>query len=437
MPMLALLPLLLTAWRPSPLLRQDAQPAPPPGCVSLFDGATLAGWRGRPHLAPGTEEGWSEEEKRARQADWNANRDSHWRAENGEIVNDGDGVFLTTEREFGDFELLLDYRTVAGADSGIYLKGNPQVQIWDTTEAGGKWSIGADRGSGGLWNNQRHPRDPLVHADRPFGEWNELRILMVGARVSVWLNGRKTVDHSILENYFEPGRPLPARGPVQLQTHGGEIRFRNIFLHEMSPEEANAVLAAAGDDGFRRVFNGRDLDGWDGPTADYLVQGGALMCRPGRGGTIYTAEEYGDFAARLEIQLPPGGNNGLAIRYPGAGDTAYAGMCELQVLDDSAPQYAGLKPYQFHGSAYGMAPAARGYSRPLGAWNFQEVVVRGSALSVELNGNLILETDLAAIDAPMDGREHPGRQRARGHFGFAGHDDPVRFRNVLLKRLDG
>ncbi len=417
---------------PAPAAPQE----PPPGFQPLFDGSSLSGWRGRPHLDPAAEAAMSAAERAEAQADWDADRDAHWRVEDGEIVNDGQGVFLTTAADYGDFELLLEYRTVAGADSGIYLKANPQVQIWDTTEAGGKWEIGADRGSGGLWNNQRFERHPLVHADRPFGEWNTVRILMVGARVSVWLNGKKTVDHTPLENYFDRSKPLPARGPVQLQTHGGEIRFRNLFLRELSAEEANLVLAAHGDAGFRRAFNGRDFDGWAGPTGDYMVVGGALMCRPGRGGTLHTVEEFGDFAARLQFQLPPGGNNGLAIRYPGQGDTAYVGMCELQVLDNSAGKYAGLKPYQYHGSVYGMVPAARGYQRPVGEWNFQEVVVRGSTITVELNGSFILEADLSTIEQPMSGHEHPGRTRTRGHFGFAGHNDPVRFREVFLKRLD-
>ncbi|MBL7007545.1 MAG: DUF1080 domain-containing protein [Planctomycetes bacterium] len=409
----------------------------PPGFTPLFDGTSLEGWRGRPHLAPGTEQGWDPEERAAQQAGWDADVALHWSVRDGVIVNDGHGVFLTTEREFGDFELLLEYKTVAQADSGLYLKATPQVQIWDTTEAGGKWEIGADKGSGGLWNNQRFARDPLVKADRPFGEWNQVRVLMVGARVSVWLNGQKTVDHTPLENYWDRSQPLPPRGPVQLQTHGGEIRFRGLAVHELSSDEANLVLASHGDEGFRRAFNGRDFDGWAGPVEDYMVQGGALLCRPGRGGTIYTEEEYGDFAARIEFQLPPGGNNGLAIRYPGQGDTAYVGMCELQVLDDSAPKYAGLKPYQFHGSVYGMVPAARGYQRPVGDWNFQEVTVVGSTIQVELNGSLITEADLGTIEAPMSGHEHPGRTRSRGHFGFAGHNDPVRFRRVFLKRLDG
>ena len=124
---------------------------------------------------------------------------------------------------------------MAKADSGIYLRGIPQVQIWDTTKEGGKWKLGADKGSGGLWNNPKNKpgRDPLVHADKPFGEWNHFRIIMKGSSVTIHLNGKLVVDNATLQNYFDKRGSLPKRGPIQLQTHGGEIRWRNVFLREL------------------------------------------------------------------------------------------------------------------------------------------------------------------------------------------------------------
>src|SRR5208282_4397599 len=122
------------------------------------------------------------------------------------------------------------------------------------------------------------------------------------------------------------------------------------------------------------------------------------------GGTIYTKEEFTDFVARVEYKLPPAGNNGLAIRYPGMGDTAYVGMCEIQVLDDTAKQYAKLDPRQYNGSAYGMTASHRGYLRPVGEWNFEEVTVKGSRIKVEMNGTVILDTDLSEVTKYMDNR---------------------------------
>jgi hypothetical protein len=363
--------------------------------------------------------------------------EKHWRVEDGALVNDGEGPYATSDREFGDVELRLEYRTVAKADSGVYLRGNPQVQIWDTTEAGGKWDRGAQFGSGGLWNNSTGApgKDPLVKADRPFGQWNSMRIIQVGERTWVWLNDQPVVDGSRMENFWDRALPLWPKGPIQLQTHGGEIRWRNIMAREIGWDEGRRLLASRDRDGFQPVFNGKDWTGWSGPTDNYEIVDGAIHCRPEKGGTIFTMKEYGDFIARLEIRLPSGGNNGLAIRYPGEGDTAYVGMCEIQTLDNEDPKYAHLDPRQYHGSIYGMVPAARGFLRPVGEWTFEEVTVKGSRITVELNGTRIVDGDVAKVTEFMDGKEHPGKDRTSGHFGFAGHNDPVAYRNISIREI--
>ena len=415
-----------------------AAAAPPPGFSALFDGLDLSGWRGGDTFDHRKLLAMAAAQREAQIAKWTESMKAHWHAENGELVNDGQGAYATTEKDYGDFELLVEYKTVAKADSGIYLRGCPQVQIWDSTEKE-KFSIGADKGSGGLWNNSPGApgKDPLVLADKPFGEWNTVRVLMVGARVSVWLNGKLVVDHALLENYYDRKTPVPPKGPIQLQTHGGEIRWRNLFIREIGSDEANRILASRGNEGFQSVFNGRDFTGWAGPTNEYEVVDGAIQCRPKKGGTVYTTGEYADFMVRLEIKLPPGGNNGLAIRYPDQGDTAYVGMCELQVLDDNYEKATGEKidPRQAHGSAYGMVAAARGYQHPIGEWNFEEVTVKGSKIRVELNGTVILDCDLSTVTEFMGGHAHPGKDRTKGSFGFAGHNDPVAFRNIQIKPL--
>lgn len=412
---------------------------PPEGFAALFNGTDLTGWYGLGHFDPRKLSAMSDEERAAKREADMADVREHWRVENGDLVNDGHGVYLTTDREFRDFELWIDYKTVAKADSGVYLKATPQVQIWDYTEEGGKWKIGADKGSGGLWNNTAGApgKDPLVLADKPFGQWNRLRIVQVGARTTVYLNDKLVVDHAVMENSRDRRAPLFPQGPIQLQTHGGEIRWKNIFVREIPADEANRILAEHGSGGFETVFNGKDFSGWAGPVENYEVRDGAIVCKPGKGGTIYTQDEYDDFAVRLEFKLPPGGNNGLAIRYPGSGDTAYVGMCELQVLDSEHPKYAKLDIRQYHGSVYGMVPAARGFLRPTGEWNFQEVTVKGPQIKVELNGNVILDADVSQIKEFMGNSPHPGKDRSRGYFGFAGHSDPVEFRNVQIKRLSG
>jgi hypothetical protein len=410
----------------------------PKGFTALFNGQDLTGWRGGDTFDPRKLLAMPADQRDAQLKKWTDSMRGHWHAENGELVNDGQGAYATTEKDYGDFELLLEYKTVPKADSGIYLRGCPQVQIWDYTEQA-KFPLGADKGSGGLWNNSPGTpgKDPLVLADKPFGQWNKVRVLMVGARVSVWLNGKLVVDHALMENYYDRKSPVPPKGPIELQTHGGEIRWRNLFIREIGSDEANRVLASHSGAGFKSVFDGRDFAGWAGPTNNYEVVNGAIQCRPKKGGTIYTTAEYGDFMVRLEFKLPPGGNNGLAIRYPGQDDAAYGAMCELQVLDDNYEQATGQKidARQAHGSAYGMVAAARGYQHPIGDWNFEEVTVKGSKIKVELNGTVILDCDLSTVKDYLAGHAHPGKDRTKGAFGFAGHNDPVAFRNIQIKPL--
>jgi len=197
-------------------------------------------------------------------------------------------------------------------------------------------------------------------------------------------------------------------------------------------------LTAADNDGFVSIFNGKDFTGWEGPVENYEVKDGAIACKAGKGGTIFTKEEYADFVVRLEFKVPAGGNNGLAIRYPGKGNTAYDGMCELQVLDDNYEKVRSkIDERQTHGSAYGMVAAKRGFQKPIGEWNSQEVTVKGSTIKVVLNGTVILDCDLSKVDMEtvMAKSKHPGATRTSGSFGFAGHNDPVAFRNIFIKKL--
>lgn len=419
---------------------------PPKGFVALFNGKDLSGWHGMTTFDPRKLAAMSEEDRAKQLEEWNKTIPEHWTVKDGILVNDGHGAYLTTDKEFGDFELLVEYKTVPEADSGIYLKSTPQVQIWDWTSEKSKKN-GSDKGSGGLWNNSPGApgKDPLVLADKPFGEWNKFRIVQVGSRTSVWLNDKLVVDNAIMENYFEKANkelkpeqraPLFPKGSIQLQTHGGEISWRNIYLREIPADEANDILRKGNKaKGFKSVFNGKDFTGWQGAVENYEIVDGAIQCKAGHGGNLFTKDEYGNFVARVEFKLPPAGNNGLAIRYPGEGNPAYAGMTELQVLDTEHEKYAKLDPRQAHGSAYGMVAAHRGYLRPTGEWNYEEVTVDGSKIRVELNGTVILDTDIGPVTEFMGNQAHPGKELAKGFFGFAGHNDPVQFRRIEIMPL--
>jgi predicted dehydrogenase len=404
------------------------------GFTPLCNGTDLAGWQGLVG-DPKSRAAMPAAARAAAQAEADAEMRAHWSVADGVLRFDGKGQNLCTASDYGDFELFVDWKIGVGGDSGVYLRGTPQVQIWDTTFP--KYlPLGADKGSGAFWNNKVHPRFPTLKADRPVGEWNSFFIHMVGERATVVLNGETVVDDVVMENYWDRTRPVDPRGQIELQNHGNELFFRELFVREIPAAEANAILAARGraEPGFEPVFNGRDLAGWRGDRDSYEVIDGAIVCKVGRGGTLFTDREYGDFVAQLEFKLPPAGNNGLAIRYSGTGQPSLDGV-EIQVLDSEHEKYATLDRRQYHGSVYGLAAATRGYLRPTGEWNFQEVTVRGSRYRVELNGFTILDVDLDTVNESKDGPVPPGAARRRGHFGFCGHHDPVAFRRIMIREL--
>jgi hypothetical protein len=271
-----------------PAIARAAEPDPPEGFRAVFNGRDLTGWHG---LNPHAVEKLTGEQKAENLARQRADFSKNWTVENGELVNDGHGPYATTDEEFGDMELLIEYKTVPGADSGIYLRGAPQVQIWD-------WNQEFDPqrptrkpflGSGGLFNNTPGAagRDPLVLADREFGEWNQFRIRQMGDRTWVWLNGTLVVDGAVMENFWDRSRSLPPRGPIMLQTHGGEIRWRNIFVREINPETAQQLLAAAETETKARLARaltlhasfdtGLEADFSRGDTTCYVMQGNKLV----------------------------------------------------------------------------------------------------------------------------------------------------------------
>jgi hypothetical protein len=222
--------------------------ATPKGFTKLFNGKDLSGWRGRqPNYNPAEESALSKDALTEKQAAWNTARDLHWKVDTAkqEIVSDGQSPHLATAKDYGDFEFHVDWLMVNhNGDSGIYLRGYPQVQVWDPDNPR-EVKNGAPKGSGALWNNNpdNPGKWPLVKADNPVGEWNTFKVKMIGSRVWVTLNDKVTVDGQILDNFFDRTQPVVARGPIELQTHGSEIRFRNIYVREIPEAEAKATLA--------------------------------------------------------------------------------------------------------------------------------------------------------------------------------------------------
>jgi len=406
---------------------------PPEGFAALFNGKDLTGWKGllkSPYDNPSKRVTLSPEKLKELQKEADDNMRAHWKVADGALVFDGKGRSLCTAQDYSDFEMLVDWKILKDGDSGIYLRGSPQVQIWDTQRQG------AQVGSGGLYNNQNGPSNPLKVADKPVGQWNTFRIIMVGERVTVYLNDVLVVDNVVMDNYWERNKPIYPNGQIELQNHNNPLYFRNIYIREITNVLSDQETA----DGFKLLFNGKDLNGWVGNKKSYIIKDGIMACDPSLGGNgnLYTEDEYDDFIFRFEFRLTPGANNGLAIRAPLTGNAAYDGI-ELQILDDQSPKYAGwLKDYQHHGSVYGVVPAKTGFLKPAGQWNYQEVIAKGKQITVKLNGTTIVDADVGKASTPktVDGNNHPGLMRSKGHIGFCGHDDFVEFRNIRVKSLD-
>jgi len=402
------------------------------GYVSIFNGTDLSGWHGlvknpvlRAKMKP------AELAKEQIAAD--TKMLNNWSVKDGCIVFNGEGDNLCTVKQYGDFEMVVDWKISKNGDSGIYLRGTPQVQIWDTARV----DVGAQVGSGGLYNNQKNMSKPLVLADNAIGDWNTFRIKMVGERVTVYLNGVLVVDNVVMENYWDRTLPIFPKDAIELQAHGTDLAFRNIFIKELNTEEVKLSDQEKAE-GFNLLFNGKNLDNWQGNKIDYTAENGEMIVSPKEGGhgNIYTEKEYSDFIFRFEFQLTPGANNGLGIHAPLEGDAAYVGK-ELQILDNTADIYKNLQPYQYHGSVYGIIPAKRDYQKPVGDWNYEEVIVKGDDIKIILNGTVIVDGNVkeATKNGTPDHKDHPGLLRHKGYIGFLGHGSNLKFKNIRIKEL--
>jgi hypothetical protein len=228
-----LLPLAFCALVATSATAREKDNTPPEGFTALFNGKDLTNWQGLVELPQRAK--LSPEQLAAKQKAANEKYLPHWTVKDGVIEYDGKGQSLQTAKDYGNFELYVDWKIPPKGDSGIYLRGNPQVQIWDSEHLADNLAEDRGKGSGGLWNNPKGSpgKQPLVNADNPIGQWNTFHIIMKGDKVTVFLNDKKVVDDAPLANYWEKGKPLPATGPIELQHHGDKLWFKNIYIKEL------------------------------------------------------------------------------------------------------------------------------------------------------------------------------------------------------------
>ncbi len=302
------IPVVITIMTPA-ILQADNL-SPPEGFRAIFNGKNLNGWHG---LNPHRSAKLTGDKKEGNLKQQREEFPEHWTVQNGEFVNDGHGPYATTDEQFGDIEFLIEYKTVAKADSGIYLRGTPQVQIWDSGQVFDPQRPASKPhlGSGGLFNNTPGAagRDPLVKADRPFGFWNQFRIRQIGGRTWVWLNKKLVVDGAVMENFWSRKEPLPEKGPIMLQTHGGEIRWKNLFVRDIKQDEAQQILKAA-DAESGRLLNALslhasfdeelDADFARGDRTSYIRQGKTLL-HAAATDNVHVSKDAGRFGRGLHF----------------------------------------------------------------------------------------------------------------------------------------
>jgi HEAT repeat protein len=403
---------------------------PDEGFVSMFNGKDLSGWQGwvgNPVLRTGMKPA----ELAGKQKDADKKMTEIWSVRNGRLCSDRKGDNICSVMEYGDFEMLIDWRIRPKGEGGISLRGTPMIQITDTSLHGNI----SHPGSGGPVNNLTNQNYPLLPADNPAGEWNTFRILMVGAKVSVWLNGILVLNDIIYENSWNRNLPIFAKGRIELQSIGNGMEFRDIFIREINDKDYN-LTAEEKTSGFVALFNGRNLNGWTGDTISYGVTGGSIEAKPLKGpsSNLYSDKNYSDFNLRFEFQLTPAARNGLGIRI--SDNNPVTGIL-IPILDDTAPVNAILQPDEHTGSVYGLIPAKTGFLKPAGEWNKADIYVKGSQIKVTLNGTVVLDGNIAvAIDkGSLDRVIQPGLGNKTGRISFQGNGSLVKFRNIRIKEI--
>ena len=364
-----------------------------PGWTKLFDGEDLSGWKYEPE---------------------------YWSNAAGVLTGKTPGTpkhhYAYTEKHYGNFELHAKVRmTGENGNSGVCIRTRPtsfdDVPGYQVDMGDGFWGcLWEERRDGMVGKYSKADADKIVEKD----DWNEYYVLARGPHIQAWLNGVPTIDA-----YHPRGF---ADGAIAFQLCHGKNRkftasFKDVYIRELGENNHVDFRPPAKLPGSVDIFNGKDLTGWTGAVKGFTAQNGRLVSARRGGGNLITEKEYSDFVLQFEFKLAPGGNNGVAIRYPGKDDSAYVGY-EIQILENTHRSYRSLKRYQYHGSIYDLVPAKRGFQKPVGSWNFEEITVKGDHMTVKLNGQTIVDASVAKENfSPKKVKRHAA---AYGHQGYHG-----------------
>jgi serine/threonine protein kinase len=410
------------------------QPQKPPddprnGFTSLFNGKDLTGWQGAVPLPERAR--LQGEALKNRQAAADELAKAIWSVKDGlltatPLADRKRGVNLATVKDYRNFELKLDWKIEQGGDSGVYLRGQPQVQIWDSDTTPGARGKERGSGSGGLWNNpEDRGKHPLKKADNTVGEWNTFRIIVKDDKVTVYLNETVVVDKQPLLNTLEAGKPVPRSGPIELQYHTGPAWFRNISIRELP--DGNQRAASGGD--FKN-FNGEDLKGWKifpSGTGDWKVKDGILISSGPQSHLFSERDDYKNFHVKVEAKINDKGNSGLYFRTQFGPGFPRGYEAQINATHSDPIRTGSLHPSR--------ESDLRGVNEILvlkaphkpDEWFTQEVICQGAKITILVNGKKTVEwTD-------------PRHRFKQGHFALQQHDPGtvVQFRKIEVKELPG
>ena len=409
----------------------------PDGFVSLYNGKDLTGWKGMiaeedwNGKGPGWRRALLPETLWAKQAEADKSMREHWSVRDGVIFFDGlkGGTSVATTKDYRNFEMLVDWRLLrVYGDSGFYLRGMSQVQIWDPNTWGGQ-------GSGGLWNNRDGFFGATTREDRPIGDWNTFRMRMVGDKVTVWFNDVKVVDAVPLENCWNYDWPIPLVDNIQLQCHGDPVEFRNIFIKELPEDPADVPDPAAAVRGERVDLLKDGLAGWqasdpkarmgwsvkDGVLSNFITKDPKAASRGGSGGTHLQTKrtDFFDFDLSYDVLVPAKCNSGVYLR----------GRYEIQVCDSF-----GKKP-DTHTmcSLYDLVAPCVAAEKPAGEWQHVDLTLYKRHLTVSLNGVKIIDNAPIAGVTPcaVDWNE-----TVPGPILLQGDHSNASFKNMILTKIE-
>ncbi len=426
--------------------------------IPLFDNETLKGWSAKGGNAP-------------------------YEVKNGLIVgttvHNSPNSFLTTEKQYGDFILELEFKVDTTMNSGIQIRSNSfpwyrngrvhgyQVEI-DPSERG--WSAGIYDEARRGW---LYPMAENLEAQKAFkqNEWNHYRIEAIGDTIKTWINdvpAAYLIDDKTTSGFI--GLQVHEIGKDEQE--GTEVIWKNINIltdslsrysrkSPLSPViTKNRLTAEEAKKGWKLLWDGETTKGWRGakldkfPEKGWKIENGELTVLASgggestAGGDIVTTELYSNFELKVDFKITKGANSGIKYYVDtelNKGPGSSIGL-EYQILDDAVHPDAKLGNHEGSrtmASLYDLIKADPNKPvHPVGEWNSAYILSKDNHVEHWLNGTKVLEYERKSADyltlvSESKYAKWPNFGEAdRGQILLQDHGDLVSFRNIKIREID-